>query len=121
MPVRPAKPCAHAGCHALVRGATYCGTHAQEAATRLARSDRKRRGTARQRGYDTLWQKVRDQHLLTQPLCVSCKADGLTVVAQDVDHIVPFKGVDDPRRLDSGNLQSLCRVHHGRKTARERA
>jgi 5-methylcytosine-specific restriction endonuclease McrA len=25
-----------------------------------------------------------------------------------VDHIVPFDGVDDPRRLDESNLQLLC-------------
>ena len=35
----------------------------------------------------------------------------------EVDHIVPFKGKDDPLRLDETNLQSLCRPCHATKTA----
>jgi 5-methylcytosine-specific restriction protein A len=42
------------------------------------------------------------------------------VPATDVDHIVPFQDVDDPRRLDPTNLQSLCHECHSRKTQRDR-
>jgi len=53
------------------------------------------------------------------PLCVHCTEEGRTTAAQDVDHIKPFKGKDDPLRLDWDNLQGLCRKHHNRKTSGE--
>lgn len=119
MPMRAPKPCAHGGCHTLVRG-TYCPTHAKQHATARSRADRTKYGTAREQGYDTLWQKVRAQHIARHPLCAECKAKGWVVRAKDVDHIVPFGGLGDPRRLDPDNLQSLCRACHNRKTAVQR-
>jgi len=116
MPQRALKPCAHGGCNALVRG-TYCALHAKFHATARSRTERARRGTARQQGYDTLWEKVRAQYIARHPLCASCNAKGWVVLAKDVDHIVPFDGITDPRRLDPDNLQSLCRACHNRKTA----
>jgi 5-methylcytosine-specific restriction endonuclease McrA len=41
-------------------------------------------------------------------------------VAVDVDHIVPFDGVDDPKRTDWMNLMSICRACHNMKTRRQR-
>jgi len=35
---------------------------------------------------------------------------------RDVDHKIPFRSLDDPRRLDSDNLQSLCAACHKQKT-----
>ena len=119
MPRRAAKPCAQPGCPALVRGETRCEKHARERATRYARQDRRQRGSARERGYDTLWEKVRAQHLASEPLCRACSTEGRTTPAQDVDHIVPFDGLHDPLRLDPENLQSLCRPCHNAKTARQ--
>jgi 5-methylcytosine-specific restriction endonuclease McrA len=40
---------------------------------------------------------------------------------RDVDHIIPFESIDDPRRLDWNNLQSLCARCHDRKSARDHA
>jgi 5-methylcytosine-specific restriction protein A len=48
-------------------------------------------------------------------LCAQCEQEGQTTLAQEVDHIVPFKGKDDPLRLDPKNLQSLCSYHHHQK------
>lgn len=117
MPTRPAKPCAHAGCHALVRGGPYCTAHAPQHARARYQADRARRGTFRERGYDTQWDKVSRAHRRAHPLCVICRAKGRVVRVRDVDHIVPFWGIDDPLRLDPDNLQSLCRACHNGKTA----
>jgi 5-methylcytosine-specific restriction protein A len=100
-------------CRRLVVG--RCPTCHQ---TRHQRLDR-RRGTAWTRGYDTAWQKLRAAHLAAFPLCAHCEADGQTVPARHVDHVVPFDGPHDARRLDPDNLQSLCVSCHSRKTATE--
>ena len=89
--------------------------------TTRARFDLKDRGSARQRGYDARWQKVRDYHIRANPLCVKCEERGRTVAGKDVDHIIPFDGLSDPKRLDGCNLQTLCRACHNAKTARQGA
>lgn len=85
------------------------------------------RGTARQRGYDRLWERLRSVHLAAHPLCVMCLADGLVndgsltpsgrlhpvrrKRSPVVDHIIPIAIAPD-RRLDLSNLQTLCSTHH---------
>lgn len=64
------------------------------------------RKTARQRGYDKAWQKVRHAHLAMYPLCIVCGSR-----AVDVDHIETIR-LNPKRRLDPTNLQSLCASHH---------
>jgi 5-methylcytosine-specific restriction enzyme A len=64
------------------------------------------RQTARQRGYDRAWQRVRARHLKANPYCVACGAQ-----AVDVDHIQSIRDAPS-RRLDATNLQSLCANHH---------
>ncbi len=120
MPQRAPKPCAQAGCRTLTQGAR-CEPHTKRNATTRARFDLKDRGSARQRGYDARWQKVRDYHIRANPLCVKCEERGRTVVGKDVDHIIPFDGLSDPKRLDGYNLQTLCRACHNAKTARQGA
>lgn len=71
---------------------------------------------ATERGYDSDWERLRSRKIRTNPLCEECERQGLVVPAQDVDHIVPFEGRADPKRLDWSNLQSLCRSCHNRKT-----
>lgn len=58
------------------------------------------------------WRKLRRSVLSSEPLCRMCTAQGKTVVATDVDH-----RDDDPSNNDLVNLQPLCRMHHGMKTA----
>jgi 5-methylcytosine-specific restriction protein A len=43
---------------------------------------------------------------------------GLAAMADTVDHVIPHRG-DRGRFFDAGNLQSLCKQCHDRKTARE--
>jgi 5-methylcytosine-specific restriction endonuclease McrA len=51
-------------------------------------------------------------------LCRACEAAGCVTLAQEVDHVQPFEGLTDPRRLDPSNLQPLCTRCHRKKTGR---
>lgn len=48
-----------------------------------------KRGTARERGYTTQWDKYARAYLMEHPMCVYCKAKGRDVVATCVDHVKP--------------------------------
>ena len=56
--------------------------------------------------------------LRMHPLCRPCAANGFTVAAAEIDHIVPVKHAPD-RFLDASNWQPICRPCHARKTATE--
>ncbi len=73
--------------------------------------------TARGYGYD--WQRARLAHLAEHPLCVMCEAEGEVEPAVDVDHKIPHRG-NERLRMDPRNWQSLCKRHHGIKSAGER-
>jgi 5-methylcytosine-specific restriction protein A len=75
------------------------------------------RGSASERGYGYAWQKLRAAVLKRDTgLCQHCIKQGRSVVAKDVDHIVPkHRGGTD----DHANLQSLCVECHKVKTAHE--
>jgi 5-methylcytosine-specific restriction protein A len=63
---------------------------------------------------------LREWRLKTEPLCRECVAQGIyDVVATEVDHIEPHRG-DWSKFVDRNNLQSLCKSHHSKKTAKER-
>ena len=65
------------------------------------------------------WRRLRQYHITRNPLCALCAQEGLTVVADVVDHIEEIR--DNPsRKLDAGNLQSLCHSCHNNKTAEVR-
>ena len=108
--------CAQPGCPTLVpRG--YCGVHRPMHRNPWAL----RQAPRRLRGYDAAWVRLRTW-FMRQPenvLCVYCLQNGRTVVATDCDHIQPFQGLQDPRRLDPNNLQALCAACHRKKTAAE--
>ena len=75
------------------------------------------RPPSHQRGYDRDWARLRRRWFAAHPLCEHCLAQGITTAAREGDHVVPFRGRDDPLRLDGNNLQSLCRRCHAIKTA----
>jgi len=75
------------------------------------------RGTRQKRGYDLQWLRLRKEFLLRNPLCEICRRDGRRRLASQVDHIVPFVGLNDPLRLSINNLQALCLPCHRRKTS----
>lgn len=117
MPARPKRPCAHPGCPELVeRG--WCSTHAAERAEREREKTRaydRRRGSSTARGYDWRWRKYSERFLWKHPVC----ACGCGQPAEEVDHIEPVTGPDDPRFWDPTNHQALSKTCHSRKTARE--
>ena len=65
------------------------------------------------------WRLVRSALLDRHPLCRRCEADGRTVAATDVDHVVPLAEGGAP--YDEGNLQPLCFACHVRKTKEDAA
>lgn len=65
--------------------------------------------------YDSRWRKLRQWWIAKQPLCRHCERDGRVTPADEVDHIVPWRG-DERLLLAHWNLQSLCRPCHHRKT-----
>ena len=69
-----------------------------------------------ERGYDNSWRKVRNYHLLNNPLCEICLLDGKYVSGQDVHHKIKLKDRPDLRD-DPNNLQTLCHSCHSRLTA----
>lgn len=71
-----------------------------------------RRGSAASRGYNHRWMKARNTYLAKHPLCVMCKADGLIVCAEVVDHIIPHRGDQELFWDSKGNWQSLCKPCH---------
>ena len=107
MPQSAPRPCAVPGCPVLVGGGhTRCTLHAYTRASRTAR------------GYDEDWQRLRESFMRhpDNVLCRSCLDRNVITLAVDVDHIIPFRSRDDPRRLDRKNLQSLCKRCHSLKT-----
>jgi 5-methylcytosine-specific restriction endonuclease McrA len=73
--------------------------------------------TAAERGYDWAWAKLSQAHRKLHPICQNCKRRR----SKETDHIKPFKGRDDPLRLDPNNLQANCTRCHKCKTWRQRA
>lgn len=110
------QPCARPGCPELVKiGKRYCDKHSKSSQQMQDRY----RGSSTSRGYDSDWRNARDWHIGEHPLCAECERQGIVKAGEHVDHIIPFRGIEDPLRLDADNLQTLCRECHSRKTARE--
>ena len=75
------------------------------------RDHERRRGSFRERGYSTLWDKARAAHLREHPGCAMCEREGRYTSATVVDHIAPHRG--DPNLFwNTTNWQSLCKPHH---------
>ena len=110
MPTSAPTACSTAGCaaYSAYRGKCKTCNTSQDAA----------RGTATERGYDAAWRRLRSVVLMQEPLCRECSKRGTYIPATDVDHIVP-NATEPHRRLDSSNLQPLCKRCHSRKTAME--
>lgn len=76
------------------------------------------RPSARERGYDTAWEKFSRDYRARNPLCVECLRKGITSMATVVDHKRRLR--DCPElKFDKRNLQSLCTACHNAKTRAE--
>lgn len=114
MALKPFRPCRYPGCPALTREG-YCAKHKPKRAGR--------RASAEYHGWYSLdvWTKdLRPAQLLREPWCQECARRGIRTRATVVDHITPHQG-NWLRFVDRGNLQSLCKHCHDRKTALEQA
>lgn len=54
-----------------------------------------RRGSARDRGYGTAWDKAARAFLRENPLCAYCELRGKVAASELVDHLYPHKGDQD--------------------------
>lgn len=74
------------------------------------------RPAAHLRGYDAAWHALRRAFIAAHPWCAMCAARGIERRAEVVDHV---QGVREAPhlRLDPGNLRSMCRPCHTRRTA----
>jgi 5-methylcytosine-specific restriction protein A len=112
MPTRAKRPCPRKMCKGLWDGKTC--TVCSHKPRRWNWGDDKERGTAAERGYDRDWFRLRARKIKTSPICERCGVEP----TEQVHHIKPFKGKDDPLRLAWSNLESLCGWCHGRETGR---
>ena len=93
----------------------------------MGRATDRRRGSARDRGYDADWMAFRDAVVIERGCrCVLCKAlvvlrkreaTALTPVAH-LDHIESIKDAPE-RRLDRTNVRVLCKPCHDARTGRD--
>jgi 5-methylcytosine-specific restriction protein A len=71
------------------------------------------RGTSRQRGYGSRWDRLSASYKRSHPLCLGCQAVGRVAQTEVTDHIVPHDGY--PSLLwDRANWQPACKWHHDR-------
>lgn len=110
MSLRNARFCREPGCSALTKHVSgYCEAHRGKWEEMNRRRDL-RRGTAKERGYDSRWARY-SKAFLAQPghqLCALRLDEGCAIVAQCVDHIDPPDGPGDPRFWDPDNHQPAC-------------
>ncbi len=91
-----------------------CRAQADQQRARKARHDH-RRPSARDRGYDSRWDRERIAFLRLNPTCRRCGAPATTV-----DHIVPHRG-DYSAFWNRSNWQPLCaRCHNSHKQREDR-
>ena len=107
MPDKPYRPCPTPGCPGLWDGekCTRCDRKPTARNSRL-------RGSRHERGYGNDWDRLRDRYIKEHPLCEMCEATGYTILAEQVHHKIPFRGLKDPLRLDWDNLMSVCEDCH---------
>lgn len=98
MPRRPLHPCNHPGCRALV-DVPYCADHKRDADQRLS---------ARDRGYNSRWERSSKGFIRVHPLCFYCELQDRTTATECVDHATPPSGPTDPLFWDVSNWRPAC-------------
>lgn len=76
------------------------------------------RGSARDRGYTTAWDKFARSFKRSHPLCEFCLAKGIITPTQVVDHDIPHR--QDPDLFWGNTFTGLCSpCHNGTKKSLE--
>jgi 5-methylcytosine-specific restriction protein A len=117
VPTAARRYCAERGCPSFAEPDSRhgrCRIHTTDTYRRIERY----RGTAKARGYDADWRRVRDDVLRDEPFCRACGPNVISL-AVEVDHVTPL--AHGGARLDRANLQPLCRECHQSKTSGENA
>lgn len=120
MPNRALRPCNEHECNNLTKGSSgYCPEHiylVEQLKKQCFHRQEALRGSARERGYDSRWEKARRIFLMNNPLRVECLKEDRFVPSKVVDHIKLHRG-NKKLFWDKNNWQSLCVTHHNKKTA----
>jgi len=109
------------GCGYKIASGSLCPCERQRARQRKAKADANR-PTARERGYDSRWQKERAAFLHERPYCERVMPSGELCGrrATVVDHVFPHSG-DQRLFWDRRNWAPLCRTcHSGWKQSEEK-
>lgn len=77
-----------------------------------------KRGSSTQQGYGARWRKARLHFITRNPLCAECQRQGKTTAANEVDHVIPWKG-DLEKFWNENNWEAKCKPCHSAKTAKE--
>lgn len=113
-PWSPKRVCCHPGCGQLCDGGR-CPKHQRQERKEY---DARRRHDPRHSFYWTAeWRRTRSEHLRQEPYCRLCAAEGKTVEAQAVDHVIPV--TQNGAKFDHENLRSLCASHHSFRHAKD--
>jgi 5-methylcytosine-specific restriction protein A len=115
MPTKPLSPCKHPACPDLTAG-RFCVKHQKQ----HSQQEDSRRGSARERGYTSRWERARAHFLFDHPFCECELHNGMATapLATVVDHVQPHRG-DMDLFWNTDNWQALSKHCHSVKTARE--
>ena len=108
---KPLRKCKHPGCRMLTSEG-WCPSHKPKVARKESAAWHHLYTDPRYH-----WAERRADQLIREPFCRECAKRDLRVPATDADHIVPHRG--DVFQFMTGQLQSLCRSCHSRKTMPE--
>ena len=114
--LKPRRPCTMPSCPALAEpGHSRCTLHKRKEKQENDRS----RGTSKERGYDSVWHRVRNLKADCSPLCQSCLSCGIERPLDVVHHIKSIEYYPE-LRLVMENLMSLCTPCHEKIHGKER-
>lgn len=114
MPKRTPRACRSRGCRNTTTDKSgYCEQHLHQNWSNF----QKRKGSSKERGYDSTWAHLREQVLTRDKhLCQTCLRRGIVKPGDMVDHKVN-KAQGGNNSLS--NLETICRECHATKTGRE--
>lgn len=93
--------------------------HGSRPKAEIEREADARRGSARDRGYDTRWEKARLAHLARHATCEYCALEGKLTAANTVDHLYPKKLYPEIAWHSEWWVSTCGECHNGMKQALE--
>lgn len=122
--MKPKHYCHHAGCRQLIDyDKTYCDKHKSDNHKHVSVEELKAAEPFYNLYHSTRWRRTSQLYRKDHPLCAQCLRDkkcnktNIVRIGTSVDHIIALKDGGNP--WDWNNLQTLCALHHNRKTKLE--